>query len=91
MKRVLAALAVTTMLFVAPVAPAIAGRGGGGGNNSVKCNGPGDDTCGNTIVGDTDGDGKVRYECHNKSGGVIVVNAANCTNIFFPILVIVDL
>ena len=90
MKRVLAALAVTTMLFAAPAAPAIAGKGGG--NNSVKCNGPGDDTCGNnTVVGDTDGDGKVRYECHNKSGGLIVVNAANCTNIFFPVLVIVDL
>ena len=85
MKRAFATFAITTMMLAVPTA-ALA-KGGGGQNHTCQ----GGHNCNTTVIGDTDGDGKVRYECHNASGGLIVVNAANCTNIFFPILVIVDL
>lgn len=78
MKRLLATLAISTMMVAAPTAAFASG---------------GDTTspCGGTCEGDTDGHDEARYECRNAAGGFIVVNAANCTNIFFPILTIVDL
>lgn len=83
MKRILATLAVATMMFAAPNAALAGGNGKGGGNKGdQECTSRGANkggTCNVTIIdGDDDGDGKIEIGesfCNNKSDGHYLVNA----------------